>query len=223
MKVRMQITKDPEIRFVSHLDYLRALERSVRRAGLPAAYSEGFNPHMKLSLASALGVGVVSRAEFVELELTEPLTAESAVALLRPCLPRGIRITGADVADSLEPALMSQTALAEYAVSVRVPEDFSGLVQRVETFNSSGSVVYRKAAPKRKAGFKEVDVKRFVQQVSYSLAGDRLTFSFQVAIFGDGSLKATDVLQVLGVDAADADVTRLGLYRAGGRPMLGTL
>lgn len=72
MKLRMQITKDKDIRFISHLEYVRTIGRAIRRAKLPAAYSEGFNPHLKFSLASALGVGVVSYTEFVEIELAEP-------------------------------------------------------------------------------------------------------------------------------------------------------
>ena len=60
MKLRMQITKERDIRFISHLEYIRTIERAIRRAKLPATYSEGFNPHMKFSLASALGVGFAS-------------------------------------------------------------------------------------------------------------------------------------------------------------------
>ena len=82
MKLRMQITKDPEIRFISHLEYSRTISRAIRRAKLPAAYSEGFNPHLKFSLASALGVGVVSYTEFVEIELAEPMEVELAAVLL---------------------------------------------------------------------------------------------------------------------------------------------
>ena len=73
MKLRLQITKEKEIRFISHLEYVRTLARAIRRAKLPAAYSEGFNPHLKFSLASALGVGVVSYAEFMEIEMAEPV------------------------------------------------------------------------------------------------------------------------------------------------------
>ena len=54
MKLRLKITKDKSIRFISHLEYVRTIERAIRRAKLPAAYSEGFNPHLKFSLASAL-------------------------------------------------------------------------------------------------------------------------------------------------------------------------
>ena len=84
MKLRLQITKDKDIRFISHLEYIRTIERAIRRAKIPVAYSEGFNPHMKFSLASALGVGVVSEAEFVEMELAEPRNPlDSATALHR--------------------------------------------------------------------------------------------------------------------------------------------
>ena len=50
MKLRMQITKEKEIRFISHLEYVRTIERAIRRAKMPAAYSEGFNPHLKVFL-----------------------------------------------------------------------------------------------------------------------------------------------------------------------------
>lgn len=99
MKLRMQITKDKEIRFISHLEYIRTIERAIRRAKLPAAYSEGFNPHMKFSLASALGVGVVSYTEFVEIELTEPAEVAAAAMALSRALPRGIRVLAADAAE----------------------------------------------------------------------------------------------------------------------------
>lgn len=54
MKLRMQITKEKDIRFISHLEYVRTIERAIRRAKLPAAYSEGFNPHLKLDRKSVV-------------------------------------------------------------------------------------------------------------------------------------------------------------------------
>ena len=107
MKLRFQITKEKEIRFISHLEYVRTIGRAIRRAKLPAAYSQGFNPHMKYSLASALGVGVVSYAEFVELELTEPMNPLEAAKAFKKALPRGIRVLAVDAVETNAPALMS--------------------------------------------------------------------------------------------------------------------
>ena len=74
-KMRGALTKDDEIKYVGHLDFGRAIERALRRAKLPVAYSVGFNPHMKLSFGPALSVGVASDSEYVDVELTEPMNA----------------------------------------------------------------------------------------------------------------------------------------------------
>lgn len=211
MKVRMQITKDPEIRFVSHLDYLRAIERGLRRTDLPVAYSEGFNPHMKFSLASALGVGVVSYAEFVEIEMAEPVSAEEAVEQLRNSLPKGIRILAADVAANNEPALMAKAAFTEYEVSV--PAGGQDLLDKVTNFNNAKTLIYKKPAPKRREGYKEVDIKRYLDSVEYKQENGKDVFHFEIKIFEDGSLKAVDVLTAMGIDCFMADVRRLGIYR----------
>lgn len=218
MKVRMQITKDPEIRFVSHLDYLRAIERGLRRADLPVAYSEGFNPHMKFSLASALGVGVVSYAEFVEIEMAEPVSAEEAVKQLRCKLPKGIRILAADVVPNNEPALMARAACTEY--EVLIPAVGADLVEKVEKFNGAETLIYKKPAPKRRCGYKEVDIKRYIDKVEYWQENGNDVFRFEIKIFEDGSLKAADVLTAVGVDCSMADVRRLGIYRENHEEML---
>ena len=59
-KYRAEITKGEEVRYISHLDYAGVIQRAICRAHLPAAYSEGFNPHMKMAFASALAMGVTS-------------------------------------------------------------------------------------------------------------------------------------------------------------------
>ena len=136
MKLRMQITKDPEIRFISHLEYARTISRAIRRAKLPAAYSEGFNPHLKFSLASALGVGVVSYTEFVEIELVQPMEVQPAARALDAALPRGIRVLAADAVDTHHAALMSQAAGAGYRVTLPYTQDIS---EAVAAFNAAAS------------------------------------------------------------------------------------
>ena len=154
MKLRLKITKDKSIRFISHLEYVRTIERAIRRAKLPAAYSEGFNPHLKFSLASALGVGVVSYAEFCEIELAEPMTAEEAAEKMQKTLPRGIRILAADVTATNAPALMAEAGGADYRVTL--PYD-KPVDEAMAAFNEAESIIYAKAAPKAKQS-KEIDV-----------------------------------------------------------------
>ena len=225
MKLRMQITKEKDIRFISHLEYVRTIERAIRRAKLPAAYSEGFNPHLKFSLASALGVGVVSLAEFVEIELAEPMEAEAAVQKMAAALPRGIRILAADVAATNAPALMASAGGADYSVTLPYTGAY---VEPVTAFNEADSVIYAKAAPKLRNKVKEIDVKFYIPQASCE--GDLLTLTFSCRITPNGSMKAVDLLKTLNqhfgmeMPVEKADITRLDLYRvtaAGGRlPML---
>lgn len=218
MKLRLQITKDPEIRFVSHLDYLRAIERSLRRSELPVAYSVGFNPHIKFSLASALGVGIVSYAEFVEIEMAEPVEPDVAVAALRAALPRGIRILAADATANNESALMAKAALSDYRVTL--PDIDSNLQDKVDRFNNSKTLLFKKSALKRKEKFKEVDVKKYVEKVDFKVQDNKAVFTFSIKNFDEGSFKAVDVLKALGLDTENADIERLAIWRSGHVPMI---
>ena len=64
-RLRLKFSRGEKLKYLSHLDLMRLWERALRRAGLPAAYSEGFSPHPRISLASPLAVGVTSRAELM--------------------------------------------------------------------------------------------------------------------------------------------------------------
>ena len=195
---------------------MRTIERAIRRAKLPAAYSEGFNPHLKFSLASALGVGVVSMAEFVEIELAEPMEAAEAVRKMTAALPRGIRILAADVTANNAPALMASAGGAEYIVTL--PYD-GGYVEAVAAFNAATSVIYAKAAPKLKNKIKEIDVKFYIPEIAASQENGLLTLKFSCRITPNGSMKAADLLNTLNqhfgmqLPVEKADITRLDLYR----------
>lgn len=88
----LSITKGEELRFLGHLDFLRTMERAVMRSEIPVAFSEGFNPHMKLSLDSALGVGVTADPLYLEMKLEEDMSTEEVRERLSRQLPRGITI-----------------------------------------------------------------------------------------------------------------------------------
>ncbi|PRX96361.1 TIGR03936 family radical SAM-associated protein [Allonocardiopsis opalescens] len=83
------------MRFASHRDIARALERALRRAGLPVAYSAGFSPHPKISYAGAAPTGVASEAEYFELTLSADLPPETVRAALDDSMPEGIDVLDA--------------------------------------------------------------------------------------------------------------------------------
>ena len=216
MKLRMQITKDRDIRFISHLEYVRTIERAIRRAKLPAAYSEGFNPHLKFSLASALGVGVVSYTEFVEIELAEPMEVELAAKALDKALPRGIRVLAADAVANNTAALMAEAAGASYVVTLPFAEDIS---EAVASYNEAEELLFKKAAPKRKEKFKEIDVKFYIPKIAVEQKNGKTSFAFECKITPTGSMKAVDLLNALNeayalnLPVEMADIERHTLYK----------
>src|ERR1700694_4519341 len=98
-RLRVRYAKRGRMRFASHRDIARAVERGVRRAGLPIAYSAGFTPHPKISYAGAAPTGTASEAEYLSLGLTDRQNETQVCQRLDAALPDGI-----DVIDVTEDA-----------------------------------------------------------------------------------------------------------------------
>jgi radical SAM-linked protein len=119
-RLRIRYAKRGRLRFTSHRDFSRAFERAVVRAGVPMAYSSGFNPHPRISYAGASPTGASSEAEYLEIGLsvrTEPAAVEAA---LDAALPEGLDVLG--VLDVVDTAGGSLSDLLEASVwRTRVP------------------------------------------------------------------------------------------------------
>lgn len=82
-RLRVTFCKQGRLAMLSHLEIARALERAVRRAGLPYAISQGFSPHMKIAFGAALPVGVGGDCELFDLQLTRYVAPQKALAALQ--------------------------------------------------------------------------------------------------------------------------------------------
>ena len=91
-KLRIRYTKRGRLRFTSSRDFQRALERALRRADVPMAFSAGFHPHPKISYANAAATGTGSEAEYVEISVTQRVDTDSVRIALDEALPQGIDI-----------------------------------------------------------------------------------------------------------------------------------
>lgn len=94
MKTRYLIkyTKGDEIKYVAHLDLMRTIQRILRRSELPVEYSKGFNPHIILSIAQPLSVGVASKGEYMDVEFKEEVDEKVIKDTLNANTPIGIEI-----------------------------------------------------------------------------------------------------------------------------------
>lgn len=96
-KIRVIYRKGEEVKFISHRDLMRAFQRALRRTGLPVAYSQGFNPHMKISWGNALKVGAVSEGEPAEIQFEGWIKPNELKEALNRHLPKGLEILEANL------------------------------------------------------------------------------------------------------------------------------
>jgi radical SAM-linked protein len=120
-RFRIEFAKGATMRFLSHLDLMRTWERTLRRSGLPLAFTQGHHPHIKMSFGPPLPLGFRSRAEVFDLELNRPPGVDLAERL-NAVLPDGLTVTGFRPILYKTPSLMSQLEGASYRV--RFPGSF---------------------------------------------------------------------------------------------------
>lgn len=118
-KLRIRYARRGRLRFSSTRDFSRALERALRRSGVPMAFSAGFHPHQKISYAGAAPTGTASEAEYFEIQVTERVDPEALRAALDEALPDGL--------DILEVVVAGPGSLAERLQGSRWRFEFDGL------------------------------------------------------------------------------------------------
>ena len=124
MRLRIHFAKTEAMRYTGHLDLHRAWERTLRRAGLPLAYSQGFRPHPRINLGCALPLGFTSQDEVVDIWLEHVLTFDEIETDLQSAIPPGIQIQTLAIIDEKEPTLQTQLQAAEYQLTLleAIPE-----------------------------------------------------------------------------------------------------
>ena len=139
-RIRMKYTKTGRVRFISHLDFMTLIHRAAVRANVPVAFSQGFNPHPRISFGPALSVGMESDTEFLDIE-TDPLADLLQMTRgLNNTLPQGVRILESRVVPKKAPSLSG--SISRYVYEVQVPEQYQeGIAARVADFLSRASVI----------------------------------------------------------------------------------
>jgi radical SAM-linked protein len=117
MRLRITFAKTDAMRFTSHLDLHRAWERTIRRAGLPLAYSQGYSPHPHINLASALPLGFTGEQEVIDIWLESDLPLSEVLASLTRALPPGLQVSNIQAVDDKAPALQTELQASEYLIT----------------------------------------------------------------------------------------------------------
>lgn len=142
-----QVHKKGDLVYLSHLDLVRLFERAFRRAEVPLAFTQGFNPHPMISFAAPLSVGVSSEAEYFDVVLSEPLAVEQFISTLNDTLPEDIQILQAVQMDEKQGrALMQEAVLMVYSLtfSLNQPVEMEKLAEMVDGFKNQEEIIIQK-------------------------------------------------------------------------------
>lgn len=119
MKARIKFRKYGIMRFIGHLDVMRYFQKAMRRAGIPIAFTGGYSPHMVMSFAQPLGIGITSDGEYLDIELTEPVSSREAVNRLNQVMAEGIEVISfVQISENKKDSGMTIVAAAEYEISL---------------------------------------------------------------------------------------------------------
>lgn len=159
--------KAPRLRHIGHLDLMRAMQRALRRSGLPLCYSQGFNPHILLGFAAPLSVGMPGKREIMEVPLAEDMSADDFLRRLSAALPPDLPCLSARPVDDRHPAPMALLTAAMYEAKLdQVPD---GMAEGIQKFLQQTEIP---AIRKTKTGMKPCDIRPMIYDLS--LRGDTL-------------------------------------------------
>lgn len=202
LRFRIKFAKRSTVRFTSHLDLVRLFDRTMRRAGIPVAYSQGFHPHPKISFGPPLPVGMKSLAEYADFTLRKSFPAVEAA--LRKELADGFDlIVIRSIPEKVE-SLSSIITQAEYYVPAQIDDT---LLERVKGILDRIDIPVERTTKK---GQKIVDIRPGILDISTAPddSGLMLLLSFGV----DKTVKPSEVLELLFDNAIPDGVTRTEQY-----------
>lgn len=120
MKIRVKFRKYGIMKFIGHLDMMRYFQKALRRAGIAVSYTGGFSPHIIMSFASPLGVGLTSDGEYMDIQVEEAASSADCVRRLNEVMAEGVEILSfREIPEEKSQNAMSLVAAADYEVRFR--------------------------------------------------------------------------------------------------------
>ena len=213
MRMFLQFQKAESVRHLGLLDLQRTMQRALRRSGLPIAYSKGFSPHVVMSFASALSVGISGEAEILDVTLTQEVPAETCLERMNRVLPPALSASRVVTADDRHPALMGMLRQASYDIRL-YGEGAQVISGSLPGFLEQASI---EAIRKTKSGEKLVDIRPMIHELRVTeRTEDSITLYARVSFEEIATLKPEVLVGALekfaGVKADKARMCRTGLF-----------
>jgi len=204
MRLRITFAKQDALRYTGHLDLHRIWERAARRAELPLAYSQGFHPQPKISLAAALPLGFSSTCEVLDMRLVEDLPLEGLKERIQAAVPTALKIVEIERVHEKLPALQTLVASAEYLVILTEPADGSELAQKTAEMLAASSL------PRERRG-KAYDLRPLIESLSVIGPQDKPCLKMRLSAREGATGRPEELLDHLGISADTVRVERTRL------------
>lgn len=121
--IRVKFKKDDSVKYISHLDMMKSFQRAIRRAGLEAEYSQGFNPQMQMIFGAPLSLGFTSEAEYADFSFIKDYEPDYVVKKLNAVLPEGLKIQDAGIR-TINKNIMADIMFAEYEFEISTGSEY---------------------------------------------------------------------------------------------------
>ena len=166
VKIQYQFKRSTPLRFLSHLDQQRLFQRAFRRANMPVEYSQGFNPHPRMSFALAMSVGLTSDGEYGEVIVSEDIDVETFISRMNQVLPNGLEITAAKICDAGVGSLSAALYKSIYRIRINVVPgtDLAALAAAIESYLALPQILIQKRNKKGK--YVEKDIRPFIESIA---------------------------------------------------------
>jgi radical SAM-linked protein len=205
-RVRIFYSKTEPMRYTGNLDVHKVWERTIRRAQLPLAYSHGFHPQPRINQACPLPLGLLSKAEAIDIWLDEDLSMDHVREKLSPALPPGLTVEDLKVVDSSEPSLPTQVKASDFIAIVLSDIPPVDIQARITQFLQLSSLV-------RERRGKCYDLRPLVEglELQPQESDARPTIFMRLSAREGATGRPDEVLDAMGIGITDARVVRIAL------------
>jgi len=208
-RLRIKFSRGEEIKFISHLDLMRLWQRALNRAGVALAYSEGFNPHPRMSLAAPLALGIISGAELMDVVLTKWSSPHAFTTSVSRQLPQGIAISQVYNTPLAMPSLQSQVRYAEYTVEMETEKGQGEIDSAINNLLEKESLPWQH---QRDTGPRHYDLRVLIDNVwLIDRSTGRCKLGMRLRCDSNGSGRPEQVAAALGFEKYPATIHRTRL------------
>jgi radical SAM-linked protein len=206
-RLRLTFSKLGPARFVGHLDLARTLERSLNRAEIPIAYTQGFNRRPRMAFAAPLPLGFCSEGELADLWLAEKMEPNLALKQMMQKMVPGIGISRVDDMPLRAPALQTITQAATYTVDLLDPLERADLAQRTRRVMSSKHLIQQRKKSKNKV--EEYDLRPLIIDLHLSeTTADLSSITMKLLLMPGKTGRPDEVLRAMDLDSYAARICR---------------